>query len=298
MSSSAATKAEASDVVCGWCGVAGVDNIKLEDCGGCDLVKYCGKKCRKEHWHWHVPECKNRAKELHDDDLFTQPDGSHLGECPLCFLPMPLGPKKSRFYSCCSKLSCNGCVYANNKSNGNFNCPFCREPPNREECIKRIMNRIKANDPAAMCQMGTIRYKEGDVDSAVKYFTKAAELGDMKAHYQLGSVYWNGKDDEKGVYHWEKAAIGGHPKARHYLGCKEHENGNMERAVKHFIIAAKLGIEESMKALWLHYSLGNITKEELEATRLTHEAAVKAAKSSNRDTAEKLLTRSNQKSEN
>jgi radical SAM protein with 4Fe4S-binding SPASM domain len=36
--------------------VAGVDNVKLEDCGGCDLVKYCGDNCRKEHRHWHVQE--------------------------------------------------------------------------------------------------------------------------------------------------------------------------------------------------------------------------------------------------
>ena len=60
------TEAEASDVVCGWCGIAEVDNVKLEDCGGCDLVKYCSDKCRGEHWHWHIPECKIRKAEFQD----------------------------------------------------------------------------------------------------------------------------------------------------------------------------------------------------------------------------------------
>ena len=66
----------------------------------------------------------------------------------------------------------------------------------------------------------------------------------------------------------------------------EKKNGNVERAVKHFIIAAKLGHEESMKALWSHYSDGNITKEDLDATLRTHQAAITAMKSAQRDAAE------------
>ena len=94
------------------------------------------------------------------------------------------------------------------------------------------------------------------------------------------------EDEEKMVYHWEVAAISGHPRARHNLGAFEEDNGNMERAVKHFIIAAKLGLEESMKALWTYYSFGHITKEDLDATLRTHHAAVDAMKSAHRDAAE------------
>jgi TPR repeat protein len=89
------------------------------------------------------------------------------------------------------------------------------------------------------------------------------------------------------VYHYEKAAIGGHPWARHNLACIEEDNGNMERAVKHFIIAANPGDEDSMKLLWQHYSAGNITKEDLEATLRTHQAALDAMKSAQRDAAER-----------
>jgi TPR repeat protein len=103
-------------------------------------------------------------------------------------------------------------------------------------------------------------------------------------------MYWRGegveKDEEKMVYHWENAAIGGHPRARHNLGCIEEDNGNTERSVKHFIIAANLGYELSMKALWGQYSEGNITKEDLDSTLRTHQAAINAMKSTQRDAAE------------
>ena len=55
--------------------------------------------------------------------------------------------------------------------------------------------------------------------------------------------------------------------------------------MKHFIIAANLGHEWSMKALWRHYSAGDITKEELEVTLRTHQAAVDSMKSPEREEA-------------
>jgi hypothetical protein len=282
---------------CASCGIVEGDDIKLEECTDCDLVKYCGDKCRKGHREQHSEECNKRKVELHNKNLFSQPDGTHRGECPLCFLPLPLDSQKSMFYTCCSELICQGCDYANDMSNGNDRCPFCREPdPDDEENDKRLTKRIKANDPAALCHMGWKCYDEGDYDSAFGYLTKAAELGDLTAHYKLGVMYWNGKgvgeDEEKAVYHYEKAAIGGHPYARHNLGYIEGINGNIERAVKHFIIAANLGYDESMKVLWKHYSAGSITKEELDATLRTHQAALDAMKSEQRDAAENRCSNS------
>ena len=68
--SSSSTEEEAAadkDVCCANCGIAGVDNIKLEDCdGGCDLVKYCSTNCRGEHREQHQEECEKRAAKLHD----------------------------------------------------------------------------------------------------------------------------------------------------------------------------------------------------------------------------------------
>ena len=296
MSSTAETEA---DVCCANCGAAEVDDIKLEDCDGCDLVKYCSLKCREEHREQHSEECKNRKIELHDRKLFTQPDGTNLGACPLCFLPMPLDLDKSTFYACCSNLICNGCVVANYMSNLNDEtkarrCPFCRESSDDYERDKMLMERVKANDPAALREMGREHYIEGDHDKTFQYLSRAAELGDLEAHAQLGVMYDGGqgveKDEEKSIYHYEKAAIGGHPHARHNLGCYESTNGNMEKSVKHFIIAANLGYERSMKALWMHYSRGNITKEDLDATLRTHQAAIDETKSEQRDAAEVIFS--------
>ena len=275
------------------CANCGIHDVKLKKCA-CKLVKYCSVECQKNHRSRHKKVCKQRMAEIRDDLLFTQPDGSHRGECPLCFLPMPLAPQKRGFWACCSKLICDGCEYAHHVQNGSKTCPFCREPvaADEEEGIKRMMERIKANDPAAMREMGTRRYNKGDHDIAIEYWTKAAELGDEEAHNQLGCTYGKGegvaKDDEKAVYHYEMAAMDGHHVARYNLACYELRNGNAERAVRHFIIAAKLGYEKSMKELWKHYSAGNITKEELEATLRTHKAALDAMKSPEREAAYKM----------
>jgi hypothetical protein len=306
---------EGDDNVCANCGIARVDSIKFEECNDCQSVRYCGDKCREQHRKQHEKDCKNfclrnliaavsetwnadRAAGIRDEILFRQPDETHLGECPICFLPMPIDSDKSMFWTCCSEIICMGCVYANYKINRYDeikarSCPFCRTPSSKSEgeTNKKMMKRIKANDPAALSHMGRQRFNEEDYDSAFGYLTNAAELGDAEAHYQLGVMYDKGegveKDEDKAVYHYEKAAIGGHPWARHNLACIEEDNGNMERAVKHFIIAANPGDEDSMKLLWQHYSAGNITKEDLEATLRTHQAALDAMKSAQRDAAER-----------
>jgi len=234
---------------------------------------------------------EKREAELRDKELFRQPERSHRGECPLCFLPMPLAPQKNGFRTCCSNLICDGCDYANDMSNGGGRCPFCREPvaEDEEECNKRLMKRVKANDPVALSKMGTERLGVEDYDSAFEYLTKAAELGDLKAHSLLGRMYMNGEgveeDEEKAVYHLEKAAIGGNPFARFNLACIEERNGNADRAAKHFIIAANLGDEDSMKALREFYSDGNITKEDFDATLRKHQSAIDEMKSPERDEA-------------
>ena len=291
MTEGEAEAVRAAEDFCASCGIAALDNIILEECDGCDLVKYCGDKCKEDHREQHEEECKKRVKELHDKELFTQPDSCCFGECPICFLPMPLDNQKSTFYSCCSKTICDGCDYASYISNRHpNNCPFCREPAaDNEEIDRRIMKRIEAGDPTAMSEMGTDCYHEGDYDGAVKYWKMAAKLGDVEAHYHLGVMYERGrsveKDEEKELYHYEIAAIGGHPGSRFNLGCYEERNGKADRAVKHFIIAARLGHIKSMKQLWRHYSQGNITKDDLEATLRTHQAALDAMKSPQREAA-------------
>jgi len=301
MSSKAEEEAAADKDVCANCGIAEIDEIKLEECNDCDLVKYCSEKCREEHSEQHHEECKKRADELHDKHLFTQPDGIHRGECPICFLPLPLDAAKTTFASCCGKLICDGCCYAHCMSNLHDEvkasaCLFCRSGSD-EECDKRTKERIEANDPAVLQFVGSECHRAGDYDGAFKYLNKAADLGDAEAQFRLGRMHWKGegveKDMKKAAYRYEKAAIGGHPVARSLLGWYEEENGNMERAVKHWVIAANLGCKDSMKALLPNYKEGYITKEKYGATLRTHQAAIDATKSAQRDAAERSKRRSN-----
>ena len=299
MSAAVGEKSDEAMMFCASCGVAGGDDIKLKKCTACHLVKYCSVKCQKEHRPKHKKECKKRAAELKDEILFKQPESNHLGDCPICSLPLSIDPKKSTSYSCCSKSICIGCDYANRKREirGRLQqkCPFCREalPSTEEEYTKRLMKRVEADDPEAICDMGTKRFLDGDYQSAFDYFAKGVAFGDVEAHYQLSVLYREGKgvekDEKKKVYHLEQAAIGGHPKARHNLGYIEAENGQDDRAVKHFIIAAKLGVEKSLENVKGLYKAGYVSKEDFTAALRGYQAAIAAEKSPQREEAEKWI---------
>ena len=93
------------------------------------------------------------------------------------------------------------------------------------------------------------------------------------------------------VRNWEEAAIKGEPQARYNLSYYEEVIGNIDRAVNHLIIAAKLGHEESMKELWRHHSARNVTKESLDATLRSHQSAIDATKSLQREEAEAIFNK-------
>src|SRR5210317_449796 len=106
---------EEVDTCCASCGIAAVDDVKLKDCNnGCDLVKYCSDKCQENHREQHEETCRKRKTELRHIDLFTMPDSSYLGECPICCLPLPI-QRKTGYNACCSKYICDGCDHANQK---------------------------------------------------------------------------------------------------------------------------------------------------------------------------------------
>jgi tetratricopeptide (TPR) repeat protein len=288
------------DTCCASCGVAGVDNVKLKICA-CGLVKYCSVACQKDHRPQHKKMCKKQMAEIREKKLFTQPDESHLGDCSICCLPMSLDPAKTTLNDCCSQLICNGCNVANKKREHEAGlekrCAFCREPmpKSEEEGDKNMMNRVKKNDPVAMCEMAKKLCNQGDYESALQYLTKAAELGNAEAHFVLSDLYHHGegveKDTKKQVYHLEEAAMKGHPEARHDLGCIEEgaKYGKFERSKKHFIIAANLGCQDSLKLLKDLYSHGRASKEEYADALRAYQTAVDATKSAEREKAEAFL---------
>jgi tetratricopeptide (TPR) repeat protein len=281
---------------CASCGIKEVDNdIKLKDCDGCDLL-YCSDYCRQKLEH--AEDCKTRAAQLvRDELLFKIPESSHLGDCPICCVPLPLDVEISMM-SCCSKIICKGCCHADamreREASMTPSCPFCREPVpgTQEELDKQKMKRVEANDPVAICFEGGIQYDKGDYRSAFECFTKAAELGDAGAHNQLAGMYHNRhyveKNEGKFVHHMEEAAILGHPIARRNLGAYEWDNNyDYDRAVKHWGIAATQGQDDAIKKLMKAYrDPGCVTHEGLTAALRAHKAAVDATKSPQRKAAE------------
>ena len=294
------SEAAAADMCCASCGKSELDDVKLKPCDGCDLVRYCSDDCREDHRSEHKAKCKERAAELREEILFKQPESSHLGDCPICCLPIPIDFKKSIMYSCCSKYICLGCDYANKlrqeREDTSHICPFCRHPvpETLEEFNRNSMKRVEANDPAAIREFGKELHFKGDFDGAFKYFTKAAALGDASAHYDLSIMYKKGdgveKDEKKATYHLEEAAIRGHAYARYNLGVYEGKNGRIERAVKHLIIAANLGDDEPLQALNMCYKNGDVSKEDFVAALRARKAAVDATKSPQREVAAKYYS--------
>ena len=281
---------------CAGCCIKEDDDINLRKCTACKSVRYCSVKCQRDHWPDLKEECK-RAAGLRDVILFKQPKSSHLGDCPICLVPLSIDLAESTMVSCCSKLICNGCSYANEKRviEGSLQpmCPFCRHPtPRLDEEIKiNHLKRIEANDAFAMNQMGMHCNKEGDYKNAIAYCTKAAILGDVTAHYNLSLMYHKGhgvaKDEKNEVYHLEEAAIGGHPLARNNLAVFEGGNkGRIDRAVKHFMIAANQGYGGSLDALKMLYKeKGLVRKEDFAKVLRAHHAALNATKSPQREDA-------------
>ena len=257
-------------------------------------MKYCTVDCQKNHRSRHKKACKKRLAELHDGELFTQPDSSHMGECPLCCLPLPIDMTESTLSSCCCKSICKGCFFSNQlrevEGGLEHRCAFCREPvlnsDERDELNKRLMERVKKDDPVAMNEMGRIHEREGDYGKALEYWTMAAELGYADAHACLGPCYYYGdgveKDEKKAIHHLEQAAIGGHPQARSFLADYEMENGRSERAAKHYIINANLGCDKSVKLIKDLFVQGIVSKEEYAAALRGYQSAVNETKSAER----------------
>ena len=284
---------------CASCGIAEANGVKLQKCVSCDLANYCSDACQEDHRLQHEAKCKERAAELRDEILFKQPEGRHLGDCPICFLPHPIDHNKSSFYSCCSVVVCDGCIHADDTRQVKEDkmqvprCPFCRhpKPTTKDGFMHLLMKRVEANDPSAMSQMGSKYYYKGDYDIALKYWTKAAELGNAFAHNTLSVMYqgkWKGveKDEEKEMYHLEQAAIRGHPDARFRLGRYDGRKGLIDRAVKHWTIAANLGCDDAIELLKKCYVEKVISKDDFAAALRAHHAAVDATKSPHRKAAE------------
>jgi len=280
---------------CAACGIKQLDDIKLKKCTACYLVSYCSVQCQKNHRKQHKKECKKRMVELREELLFKQPESSHIGDCPICCVPLSIDANTSSMSSCCCVLICDGCAYTNQMKNDhsvdNPLCPFCREPyvSSAAEAERNIRKRIKAGDPVAIRQKGAEARMVHNYGVALELLTKASKMGDIVAHNQLGNMYALGEgieiDTKKGVYHWEEAAIGGHPEARYSLGVTNTQQGELKKAVKHLMIAASLGHDKALKKLKEWYGIGTVTKADFATALRAHQDFINSTKSPEREEA-------------
>ena len=295
-------------IVCANCGKGEESSNDLKACAACKLVKYCNRDCQIAHRPQHKKACKKQALELHDEALFK--DHPPREDCPICMLPLPIGPEAATFQSCCGKTICDGCIYmmimeafrrGRNKLEDHL-CPYCRTPAHSsdEEEVKRLKKLMDTGNAMAYYQLGSIivfKYAQGgtnsmrqDWEKANELWLKAGELGCATGYHNLGVNYDNGNDveidKEKAKYYYELAAMNGDVYARHNLGVIEGMAGNNhQRAMKHFMLAAKSGYKECLDSVKIGFMKGFVTKDEYEQTLRAYHNCASEIKSEARDKA-------------
>ena len=275
--------------ICAACGDSDDGGGSLKACSACKLVKYCNKTCQIEHRPAHKKACKERLAELFDEKLFKQPPPNE--DCPICYLRLPIDEDHSTHQSCCGKMLCLGCVYAQwgaAADTERFKCVFCRTeaPASYEEDIERMKKRVETNDAQAMVVLGRY-YRFGRADlrqdhaKALEFYHKSAKLGNHYAQFAL-SAYYGEKDTRKETYHGQLSAMAGNVQARYNLGCDEFIAGNMDRAYKHWMISANGGYDSSMKAIQDGYNNGHVTKDDHTQTSRAYGISIDEMKSDDR----------------
>lgn len=191
------------------CAACGHGSEDLKTCTACKLVKYCSVSCQKAHRPKHKKQCKKRAAELFDEELFKQPPPKD--DCPICFIRLPSPSNESTYQVCCGKTVCNGCINEMNENlsveGGNCHCPFCRHKykacePNERRIIM-CNDRIERNDATALIVLGN-KHLFGqwglpeNSRKALEIFLRAIELGSSEAHFYVADMYYYGQ------YHVEK----------------------------------------------------------------------------------------------
>ena len=247
------------------------------------MVKYCSRDCQVAHRPQHKKECKRRAAELFEEELFNDPP--EAPECPICMLPLPFDDSQVHFNSCCGKVLCFGCVYAqmkedarNGKRREDVSCAFCRTPTTtveRDE-LDRLTKGAERNNADFMEHLAW-SYMNGDL-GLKKDLAKAKEMletagknGCTSAYGRLGHFFYEEDNNKKKAKHYlELAAIGGCIVSRHNLAVLEEGSRNNIRASKHYLICAKAGYEPSLNKLKNCFKNGYITKDEYSEALRAH----------------------------
>jgi tetratricopeptide (TPR) repeat protein len=204
-----------------------------------------------------------------------------------------------RYYSCCGKSFCEGCVHSFNESENYDNiCPFCNSilgSKTDEVKIEEHMKRIKANDAGAMYLLAGYYYHglkgvQQDQDRAMELYARAADLGLSKAHLNMGNKHYEGGDFKKAKFYFEAAAMAGHHEARYNLGLMDVECHKIDRAIKHWTIAASAGEYKAMDALRKYFEAGFVGRDSIDSTLAAYNNSCVEMRSKARDASIRTMT--------
>jgi TPR repeat protein len=265
-------------------------------CNKCKEATYCNAACKKKHRKQHKKKCEKRVAELHDEALFREPPPQY-GDCPICFLLLPFMGVGRMYMSCCGKMICSGCSYADVYDNlGNViadeKCPFCRTQmaTSNEEVNERLKKRMEVGDEYAFFLMGSY-YDEGECSlsrdraKAMELWPKAGKFG----YLDIGFAYDTGEGVERDAkmarHYYELAAMEGNVAARYNLGGREYEAGNYDKALKHFMIAVRGGDTDLVKNIQKMYMDGHVAKDDYANALRAHQAYINEIKSVQREQA-------------
>lgn len=100
-------------------------------------------------------------------------------------------------------------------------------------------------------------YPYFDINKAIHYFTKGAELGCIESQYKLGIMCFSGsfiEQDYNRAFNWfRRSAVNGHANAQFYLGLMYHHGLEIEKNIDTSIYwykrAAQQGIETAINTL-------------------------------------------------
>lgn len=212
---------------CANCDLSGVP---LLACGRCNLVKYCGKDCQKQHWLKgdHKKYCltleqrkprnyKGAAKTLSNDD------------CAIC---MDLLSKSTVSIFPCSHSFHASCVVALRNIGSSKTCPLCRAalPPTPESGCKEAIRRYNLFQnglkgiPMSECNLAQAAERE----EIARMFRAAADQGYGLAQLNIGLLYeqgWGVKQSDNYAVQWYQTAAGqGIAEAQYFLAVM-HFNG-------------------------------------------------------------------------
>ena len=264
----------------------------LEACIPCDKIKEMKEAASDDDSpSSSEEECDCDECLAFDTRLFAQP--KPRGDCPICFLRLPLKTQVC-YQACCGQFICIGCRYCLTRER----CPFCNAavPSSNVELKKQLMARIeKYNDPEAInivgCSYNSGMYDfEINYDTAVTYWRRGSELNSAQAHFNLGTAYRTGRgvdpiDLNQTIHYYQCAAMEGHELARYQLGTVDYNRGKRGRAMRHYMIAARCGHDDSLKKVKEGYRLGLVTKEDFANTLRCFQAEVNEIKSEQRERA-------------